>query len=224
MATVALTHPQPNSPGTDNLPRPQLPETLPARPPSPSAAPTVYVLHDSTTMPSYERRDSGASQLKDERSYSASIARSSSPPTKRTDSVLTMTPSLASAANLSSPSFHPSNRRNSSPESRPKSAEDVAPTAGSSAESSPQPPHSMNHGGGSYHNGQHINMRTGEHQMFTSQEYAGMMRPKKRHKTSRACDECRRKKVSLVFTFAMTNGQDSLRCYFRSQCRSMLVL
>jgi hypothetical protein len=42
-----------------------------------------------------------------------------------------------------------------------------------------------------------MTMRASEHNLYSNQDYDAMMRPKKRHKTSRACDECRRKKVLL---------------------------
>lgn len=191
MATAAVVFPPPRSPGGDV---PAKTDTPSIRPPSPSALPSMFAPQPAS-IPTYERRDSGDS-VKDEygRSQSTPITQPVSPLPKRTNSTGTLPPFLASTAIHSPPSFHPSNHGNVSPESRRiKSTENII-TAGSSPESSP-PQHLTSIGGPPYHNGQHMGIRTSEHQLYSSQDYDAMMRPKKRHKTSRACDECRRKKV-----------------------------
>jgi hypothetical protein len=195
MATVAIAHPRPKSPGSEP---PPLTDTPSIRPPSPSAPPAMFASQASALTPVFERRDSGDSENERHgRSQSAPMNRPGSSPPKRTSSAGTIPPFATSAAILSPPSFHPSNPRNPSPESRRTRSSENLPALGSSPELSPQP-HSGSHGGGSYHNGQHMGMRPSEHQLFSNQDYDAMMRPKKRHKTSRACDECRRKKVLQV--------------------------
>ena len=191
MATVvvaALSHPK-SPPGSDI---PVKTETPSIRPPSPSAPPSMFAPQTSTA-PAYPRRDSGESE-KDVhgRSQSTPMSRPLSPVPKRTNSTGTFPPFFASAAILSPPSFHDSNHnRNTSPESRRTRSSENMPTLGSSPESSPQQ-HLSSIGGTPYHN---VAIRTSEHTLYSSGDYDAMMRPKKRHKTSRACDECRRKKV-----------------------------
>jgi hypothetical protein len=195
MATAAVVSPPSRSPGGDV---PAKIDTPSIRPPSPSAPPSMFT-PQPTTVPAYERRDSGES-VKDEhgRSQSTPLIQPVSPLPKRTNSTGTLPPFLASTAIRSPPSFHPSNYGNVSPESRhTKSTENIL-TGGSSPELSP--PHLTSIGGPHYHNGQHMGMRTSEHHLYSNHDYDAMMRPKKRHKTSRACDECRRKKV-LSFSY-----------------------
>jgi len=175
--------------------RPAKSETPTVRPPSPSAPPAMFAPQPSTA-PAYERRDSGVSESEENaRSHLTPMTRPVSPPPKRTDSAGNLPPFLSSNAILSPPSFQPSNR-NLSPESRRTRSSENLHTLGSSPESSPQQQHSSL-GGTPYHNGQHMAMRASDHNLFANQDYDAMIRPKKRHKTSRACDECRRKKVVL---------------------------
>jgi hypothetical protein len=190
MATAAIVLPNPRSPASDG---PVMSETQTATAPSPPTLPVMFASQPASA-PAYERRDSGGS-LDDEhaRSQSIPMTRPLSPPPKRTSSAGTLPPFLASHAILSPPSFHPSNR-NVSPESRRTRSSENLPTVGSSPESSP-PPHHLSLGT-HYHNGQQMTMRTSDQHLFSNQDYDAMMRPKKRHKTSRACDECRRKKVT----------------------------
>jgi hypothetical protein len=170
-------------------------DTPSVRPPSPSAPPSMFGPRSSQS-PAYPRRDSGESEKNElGRSQSTPMTGPLSPIPKRTNSTGTLPPFLTSAAALSPPSFHPSNRnRNISPESRRTRSSENLPMLGSSPESSPQQ-HISSIGGAAYHNGQHIAIRSSEHTLYSSVDYDAMMRPKKRHKTSRACDECRRKKV-----------------------------
>lgn len=195
MATAAVVFPHPRSPAGEV---PVKTDTPSIRPPSPSAPPSMFTPQTSATS-AFERRNSGESD-KDEhgRSQSTPMTRPVSPLPKRTNSTGTLPPFLTSTAIHSPPSFHPSNHRNTSPESRrTRSSENIA-TAVSSPELSPeQLPASL--GGTLYHNGQHMGIRSSEHQLYSSQEYDAMMRPKKRHKTSRACDECRRKRYFAFF-------------------------
>ena len=193
MATVVVAAlPHPTSPGGDV---PVKTDTPSIRPPSPSAPPSMFALRPSPA-PAYPRRDSGESQKNENgRSQSTPMTGPVSPTPKRTNSAGTLPPFLASAATRSPPSFHPSNHnRNTSPESRRTRSSENIPILGSSPESSPQQ-HLSSIGGTPYHNGQHMAIRTSEHTLYSSRDYDAMMRPKKRHKTSRACDECRRKKV-----------------------------
>ena len=194
MATgVVAALPHPASPGDDI---PVKTDTPSIRPPSPSAPPGMFAPQPSAA-PAYGRRDSGESE-KDEhgRSQSTPMTRPISPLPKRTNSTGTLPPFLASTAILSPPSFQPSNHnRNTSPESRRTRSSENIPALDSSPESSPQQ-HLSSIGGTPYHNGRHMAIRASEHTLYSSGDYDAMMRPKKRHKTSRACDECRRKKVS----------------------------
>ena len=191
MATAAVVFHTPRSPGGDV---PAKTDTPSIRPPSPSAPPSMFA-PQPTAHTAYERRDSGDS-IKDEyrRSQSTPVTQPVSPLPKRTNSTGTLPPFLASNTIRSPPSFQPSNHGNGSPESRrTKSTENIL-TAGSSPELSP-PQHLTSIGGPPYHNDPHMGMRPSEHPLYSSHDYDAMMRPKKRHKTSRACDECRRKKV-----------------------------
>jgi hypothetical protein len=192
MATAAVALPRPSSPGSNGQ-TPVKKDTPLVRPPSPSAPPTMFATQPLTASV-YERRDSGGSE-KDEhgRSQSAPMARPGSPPPKRTNSTGDLPPFLASSAILSPPSFHPTNRGSSADSRRTRSSENI-PTLGSSPESSPQQ-HLSSLDVSQYHNGRHIGMHPSDHQLYSGHDYDGIMRPKKRHKTSRACDECRRKKV-----------------------------
>jgi len=195
MAAVAVAFPRQDSPGGEG---PMKSETPSVQPPSPSVPLSMFAPQPSA-VPLYERQQSGGSE-KDEhgRSQSTPMNHQVSTPPKRTNSAGTLPPFLASTANLSPPSFHPSNHRNTSPESRrTRSSENMA-LGDSSPDSSPQQ-HPATLGGTSYHNSQHLGIRSSDHQMYSNQDYDAMMRPKKRHKTSRACDECRRKKVFLQY-------------------------
>ena len=193
MATaIVAAPPHSRSPGSDV---PVKTDTPSIRPPSPSAPPSMFAPQRSPA-PAYARRDSGESE-KDEhgRSQSTPMTRTASPLPKRTNSTGTLPPFLASTAILSPPSFHPSNHnRNTSPESRRTRSSENIPTLGSSPESSPQQ-HLSSIRGTPYHHGLHMAIRASEHPIYSSGDYDAMIRPKKRHKTSRACDECRRKKV-----------------------------
>jgi hypothetical protein len=192
MASAAIVLPHLRSPEGEG---PVKSETPTVRPPSPSAPPAMFA-PQSSTAPVYERRDSGGSEIDENaRSLSTLMTRHVSPPPKRTSPSGNLPPFLSSNAILSPPSFQPSNR-NVSPESRRTRSSENLHTLGSSPESSPQQQHSSL-GGTPYHNGQHMTMRASDHNLFANQDYDAMMRPKKRHKTSRACDECRRKKVLL---------------------------
>jgi len=200
--------------------RPAKSETPTVRPPSPSAPPAMFAPQPLTT-PAYERRDSGVSESDENaRSQSTPMTRPVSPPPKRTSSAGNLPPFLSSNAILSPPSFQPSNR-NVSPESRRTRSSENLRTLGSSPESSPQQQHSSL-GGTPYHHGQHMMMRASDHNLFANQDYDGMIRPKKRHKTSRACDECRRKKVLLLQLPAYCI--DPMRCNLRSKCGTMFIL
>ena len=193
MATAAVAVPNPQSPRSHGH-SPAKTDTPTVRPPSPSAPPPMFGPQSSAT-PVYERRDSGES-IKDEhgRSQSTPLARPVSPSPRRTSSAGTLPPFLASTAILSPPSFHPANNGNSSPESRQTRSSEHVPTINSSPDLSPHQ-HHPSIGGTPYQNGPHMAMRPSEHELYAGQDYDAMMRPKKRHKTSRACDECRRKKV-----------------------------
>ena len=196
MATAAVVFPSPRSPEGDVPMKTEIPSI---RPPSPSAPPRMFTPQISV-MPGYERRDSGESEKNEHgRSQSTPMTGPASPLPKRTNSTGTLPPFLASSAIHSPPSFNPSSRRDTSPESRQTRSSENIPTGGSSPESSPQQRHD-NIGRTPYHNGQHMGIRSSEHQLYSSQDYDAMMRPKKRHKTSRACDECRRKKVLYCFS------------------------
>jgi len=190
-ATVALpisTSPESHAQSPVKLENPSV------KPPSPSAPPSMFAPQVSLA-PAYKRQDSDESEQDEHgRSQSTPINRSGSPAPKRTSSAGTLPPFLASTAIRSPPSFHPANNRNSSPESRQTRSSENLPALGSSPESSPQH-HLANIGGTSYNNAQNIGLRPSEQQLYSPQDYDSMMRPKKRHKTSRACDECRRKKV-----------------------------
>jgi hypothetical protein len=203
MASAAVIQPHPHSPGnhghspvkTTDILLTTSTSTPSIRPPSPSAPPAMF----SATTSSYERRDSEQSETDDNaRSQSQPITRPISPaPKHRTSSTGNIPSFLSSAtATLSPPSFHPTNR-NSSPDSRRTRSSENIPTIGSSPESSPQQHHSSL-GGTPYHNGQTMSMRHPDHHLYANQDYEALMRPKKRHKTSRACDECRRKKVLFL--------------------------
>lgn len=183
-------------------------ETPTVRPPSPSAPPAMFA-PQPTTASVYERRDSGDSEIDENaRSQSTPMIPPVSPPPKRTSSAGNLPPFLSSNAILSPPSFQPSNR-NLSPESRRTRSSENLHTLGSSPESSPQmQPASL--GGTPYHNGQHMTTRISDHNLFSNQDYDALMRPKKRHKTSRACDECRRKKVRAHSLFRYLRVQ--IRC------------
>jgi len=196
MATAAVVLPHPKSPDSHSRSPTLRSDTPSVKPPSPSAPPAMFA-PQSSVQPQYERRNSEESD-KDEhgRSHSAPMTRPMSPTPKRTNSTGNLPPFLNSSnAILSPPIFHPTNHRNSSPESRRTRSSENIHAVGSSPESSPQS-RLVNLSGTSYHNGQHM-MRPSEHQLYANQDYDAIMRPKKRHKTSRACDECRRKKVSL---------------------------
>src|SRR5579859_2946449 len=189
MATAAIALPQPKAPAAGHSPVKT--ETTPSvRPPSPSAPPSMFGGHNSSSAV-YERRDSEQSE-KDEhgRSQSTPMTRPLSPVPKRTNSTGHLPHFLATTAILSPPSFHPTNHRNSSPESRRTRSSENIPTLGSSPESSPQQ-HPSSLGATPYLHGQHMSMHGSEHHGYANQDYEAMMRPKKRHKTSRACDECR---------------------------------
>lgn len=194
MASAAIVLPHPRSPGSHG-PSPVKSDTPSVRPPSPSAPPSMFAPHNSA-VPAYERRDSAESENDETgRSQSTPMTRPISPIPKRTNSTGNLPSFLDSAgAVLSPPSFHATNHRNSSPESRRTRSSENLPTLGSSPDSSPQPQHSSL-GGTPYHNGQGMSMRHPDHHLYSNQDYDSLMRPKKRHKTSRACDECRRKKV-----------------------------
>ena len=196
MASAAVIQPLPHSPGshthspvkTDTISNPSI------RPPSPSAPPAMFAQHSAAETPFYERRNSEQSERDDnDRSQSQPNTRPISPTPKRTSSNGNLPSFLSSVATLSPPSFHPTNR-NSSPDSRRTRSSENIPTIGSSPESSPQL-HHASLSGVSYHNGQGLSMRHPDHHLYANQDYEALMRPKKRHKTSRACDECRRKKV-----------------------------
>ena len=192
MASAAIVLSHPRSPAGEG---PVKSETPTPRPSSPPVPPAMF----APQPPAFERRDSGGSEIDDNaRSQSTPMTRPGSPPPRRTGSAGNLPPFLSSNAILSPPSFQPSNR-NASPESRRTRSSENLPTLGSSPESSPRQQHSSI-GGTTYHNGQHMSMRASDHNFFPNQDYDTMMRPKKRHKTSRACDECRRKKV-LLFRF-----------------------
>lgn len=187
MASTAVAIPPPKSPGSDI---PVKTDSPPLRPPSPSAPPSMFG-PQAPIASSYERRASGESDQEQPRSQSTPMTRPISPAPKRTSSMGALPPFLASAATLSPPSFHP---RNVSPESRRTRSSENPATGGSSPESSPRQ-HVASIAETDYHGGQHIPMRVPEHTLYSGHDYDAMMRPKKRHKTSRACDECRRKKV-----------------------------
>jgi hypothetical protein len=192
MATAAVVFPHPNSPGAPGT-SPVKIDTSSVRPPSPSAPPAMFA--QSSGVPEYQRRDSDQSE-KDEhgRSRSTPMNRPISPAPKRTYSTGNLPPFATTSAVLSPPSFHATNHRNSSPESRRTRSSEGLVAMDSSPESSPQLLPTL--GGSHYHNGQIMSMRPSEHHNYANQEYDAMMRTaKKRHKTSRACDECRRKKV-----------------------------
>ena len=203
MATAAVALPHPKSPAAGHG---QSPGTPSIKPPSPSSAPpAMFAPSQQTFPPVYGRRDSGESVKDDHpRSQSTPTTRPVSPPPKRTHSSGNLPPFLTTNAILSPPSFHPANHRTSSPESRrTRSSENLL--GGSSPESSPHQGHASL-GGSSYHNGQqHVAMRPSDHQLYSNQDYDAMMRPKKRHKTSRACDECRRKKAFPTVTPLLTS-------------------
>ena len=196
MASAAVVLPHPNSPGAPGS-SPVKIDNPSVRPPSPSAPPAMFA--QTSTAPVYDRRDSGESE-KDEhgRSRSTPMNRPISPAPKRTYSTGNLPP-YGPTAILSPPSFHPTNHRNSTPESRRTRSSENIHAIDSSPESSPRQMHHDIVGIGSnhYHNGPLMSMRPGEHHNYANQDYDAMMRPKKRHKTSRACDECRRKKVVL---------------------------
>jgi hypothetical protein len=197
MASAAIVLPHPRSPGT-HAQSPIKLETPSVRPPSPSAPPSMFA-HHGADKPTYQRRDSAESdQDENGRSQSTPMTRPISPVPKRTNSAGNL-PSFfgASGTIFSSPSFHATNHRNSSPESRRTRSSENLPTMGSSPDSSPQPHHSSL-GATPYHNGQTMSTRHPDHHLYSNQDYDSLMRPKKRHKTSRACDECRRKKVLLA--------------------------
>ena len=169
------------------------------RPPSPSAPPpTMFAMPPFSPM-TFDRRASGDSERCDPhgRSQSAPMTRPNSPPPKRTNSIGNVPPFVVSTTALSPPAFHPTNPGTSTPESRRTRSSEIIPGlgGGSSPESSPhhsatlEPP---------YPNGP---TRSGDQGLYMGQDYDAMMRPKKRHKTSRACDECRRKKVQNFCPF-----------------------
>jgi hypothetical protein len=203
MTSAAVVLPHPNSPGAPGT-SPVKIDTPSVRPPSPSAPPAMF----GSAAPMYDRRDSGESE-KDEhgRSRSTPMNRPISPAPKRTYSTGNL-PAFTPSAILSPPSFHATNHRNSSPESRRTRSSENIPQNYSSPESSPQQ-HMVGLGGSHYQNGGLglMSMRPSEHHNYANQDYDVMMRPKKRHKTSRACDECRRKKV--IFSVSSTY-KDSL--------------
>ena len=200
MASAVLVLPHRTSPERHER-SPLRSDTPSVKPPSPSAPPSMFAPQISG-QPVYERRNSEGSD-KDEngRSQSAPMTRPLSPTPKRTNSTGNLPPFLnSSSAILSPPTFHPTNHRTSSPDSRRTRSSENIHAVGSSPESSPQQ-HLATLGGSSYHNGQHM-MRPSEHQLYSNQDYDAIMRPKKRHKTSRACDECRRKKVLAFIRFS----------------------
>jgi len=181
-------------------------ETPFVRPPSPSTATFATQMHapqQAAASPADERRNSGDSNSEQQqhpggRSQSTPMARPTSPPPKRTNSAGALPPFLAHSAVRSPPSFNqplPPNAGSPLPDSRrPRSSENL-PTVESSPESSPQQ-HPANFAGGSSYP-HSMSVRRSEHALYSTTDYDAMMRPKKRHKTSRACDECRRKKVCL---------------------------
>jgi hypothetical protein len=192
MATAAVVFPHPNSPGAPGT-SPVKIDPSSVRPSSPSAPPAMFA--QSSGPPEYQRRGSDQSE-KDEhgRSRSTPMNRPVSPAPKRTYSTGNLPPFATASAVLSPPSFHATNHRNSSPESRRTRSSEGLVAMDSSPESSPQLMPTL--GPSHYHNGQIMSMRPSEHHNYGNQDYDAMMRTaKKRHKTSRACDECRRKKV-----------------------------
>jgi len=200
MASAAIVLPHPRSPESHGRSPAIQSDTPSVKPTSPSAPPSMFA-PQSPMQPAYERRNSGESDKGESvRSQSAPMTRPLSPSPKRTNSAGTLPPFLSSSnAMLSPPTFHPTNHRNSSPDSRRTRSSENAHTLGSSPESSPQQ-HLATLAGASYHNGQH-RVPPSEHLVYSHQDYDAMMRPKKRHKTSRACDECRRKKVLILSRF-----------------------
>ena len=193
-------------------------ETPLVGPPLPSAPmfTTQMDAPQALPPPAYERRNSGNSdkeQQQDQehrgaRSQSTPMTRPPSPP-KRTNSTGALPPFLAHTSVRSPPSFHEplsSNAGNALPGSRrPRSSENL-PTVESSPESSPQQHPANLAAGSSYPHG--MSIRSSEHGLYSSTDYDVMMRPKKRHKTSRACDECRRKKVIFLVKLRLTLRSD----------------
>jgi len=149
----------------------------------------------------YERPNSGDSDQQQHqehhahggKSLSTPMTRPASPP-KRNNSAGALPPFLAHTSVRSPRSFHlSSNAGNALPEST-RSSENL-PTVDSSPKSSPQQHSAKLAGGSLYPHG--IAIRSSEHGPYSSTDYDAIMRPKKPHKTSRACDECRQKKVYL---------------------------
>lgn len=193
------------------------------RPPSPSA-PLFAAALAASVPPAYERRTSDESDRPDgsrSQSTPTPIARPHSPLPKRTNSTGALPPFLAHGAVLSPPSFHQSLSSNVSPESRRTRSSENIPTVGSSPESSPQQQHA-NLAGGNVYSPHSMTVRSSDHGLYSGTDYDAMMRPKKRHKTSRACDECRRKKVRLLTS--ETYLSDPMRRHVRSQCGAVLVV
>jgi len=183
---------------TASFSQPAKAETPLMRPPSPSTFTAQMNVPQVTASPADERRNSGDSNPEHPggRSQSTPMTRPASPPPKRTNSTGALPPFLAHGAVRSPPSFNqplPPNAGSPLPDSRrPRSSENL-PTVESSPESSPQQ-HPANFAGGSSYP-HSMSVRRSEHVLYSTTDYDAMMRPKKRHKTSRACDECRRKKV-----------------------------
>jgi hypothetical protein len=191
MATAAVLISHPKSPESADDIAVHSDSTPSLRPSSPSVPPSMFPPQLDVQQPSERRAsDSSATDDKAGRSHSAPMNRALSPVPKRTLSGGELPPFLASSEHLSPPMFRAANKRNGTPDSRRNALGEPA-DIGSSPESSPQ----QGHANLGYRHSQLLSMRPSEHQIYSNQDYDALMGPKKRHKTSRACDECRRKKV-----------------------------